>query len=172
MGLRPQAASQASLGGLPGIPPRWVSNCSRVTFAYRAFILPLSSGKTSPMVVSQRSLPSSMRVAASVAVMDLVQEPMWNRSLLLTSVESPALRTPAAARSQISPFLATTIASDSGQARDDARLKQIVEPALAADEGLDQAIARQFGDRRCDPLELPPPPTGPMRLVDGRRLEG
>lgn len=47
-----------------------------------------------------------------------------------------------------------------------------VEPALAADEDLDQAIARQFGDRRCAPLELPPPPTEPMRLVDGRRLEG
>lgn len=47
-----------------------------------------------------------------------------------------------------------------------------VEPALAASEDLDQAIARQFGDRRCDPLDLPPPPTEPMRLVDGRRLKG
>jgi type IV pilus assembly protein PilB len=46
-----------------------------------------------------------------------------------------------------------------------------IEPALAGEEDLDQAIARQFGDRRCDPLELPPPPTEPMRLVDGRRLE-
>ena len=46
----------------------------------------------------------------------------------------------------------------------------IIEPALAGDEDLDQAIARQFGDRRCDPLDLPPAPTEPMRLVDGRRL--
>ena len=36
------------------------------------------------MVVSQRSLPSSMNIAASVAVMDLVQEPMWNWSLVGT----------------------------------------------------------------------------------------
>jgi type IV pilus assembly protein PilB len=48
----------------------------------------------------------------------------------------------------------------------------VIEPTLAGDEDLDQAIARQFGDRRCDPLELPPPPTEPMRIVDGRQLEG
>ncbi len=46
-----------------------------------------------------------------------------------------------------------------------------IEPALAGSDDLDQAIARQFGDHRFDPLELPAPPTEPMRLVDGRRLE-
>jgi type IV pilus assembly protein PilB len=46
-----------------------------------------------------------------------------------------------------------------------------IEPALAGDDDLDQAIARQFGDRRCAALDLPPPPVEPMRLVDGRRLE-
>lgn len=46
----------------------------------------------------------------------------------------------------------------------------VVERALASEDDLDQAIARQFGDRRYDPLELPPAPREPMRLVDGRRL--
>jgi type IV pilus assembly protein PilB len=50
----------------------------------------------------------------------------------------------------------------------------VIEPALAGEEDLDQAIAHQFqfGDRRYDALDLPPPPTEPMRIVDGRQLEG
>ena len=47
----------------------------------------------------------------------------------------------------------------------------VVEPALAGDEDLDQAIARHLGDRRFEPLDLPPAPTEPMLIVDGRRLE-
>ncbi len=47
----------------------------------------------------------------------------------------------------------------------------VIEPALAGDEDLDQAIAHQFGDCRHDPLDLPPPPTEPMRIVDGRHLK-
>ncbi len=46
-----------------------------------------------------------------------------------------------------------------------------VEPVLASGEDLDQAIARQLGDRRCAPLDLPPAPREPFRLVDGRRLD-
>jgi type IV pilus assembly protein PilB len=48
----------------------------------------------------------------------------------------------------------------------------VIEPALAGEEDLDRAIARQFGDPRYDPLELPPLPTEPMRIVDGRHLKG
>ena len=48
----------------------------------------------------------------------------------------------------------------------------VIEPALAGEEDLDRAIARQFGDRCYDPLELPPLPTEPMRIVDGRHLKG
>ena len=43
--------------------------------------------------------------------MDLVQEPMWNMSFVVTGVDSPHLRTPTAARSQIRPSLTTTTAS-------------------------------------------------------------
>ena len=75
-----------TLGGFPGTPPRCVSNCSTVTSSYRLSIFPFNSGKTSAMVVSQRSFPSSMNIAASVAVMDLVQEPIWNWSLVVTRV--------------------------------------------------------------------------------------
>src|SRR5664279_5043170 len=52
-----------------------------------------------------------MKIAASVAVMDLVQEPMWNTSLVVTGVASPHLRIPTATRSQIRPSFTTTTAS-------------------------------------------------------------
>ncbi len=46
-----------------------------------------------------------------------------------------------------------------------------VQPVLASDEDVDQAIARHFSIRRLtEPLELESSPPEPMRLVDGRRI--
>jgi type IV pilus assembly protein PilB len=43
-----------------------------------------------------------------------------------------------------------------------------VEPVLVMKDDLDRAIARHCGFLRPDALELPPEPSEPMRLVDGR----
>jgi len=94
-------------------------------------------------VVSQRSVPSSIKSAASVAVMAFVHDPMWNRSLVVTGVESPTFRTPAAARSRIRPSFTTTTAS-AGRAY---RLRIVSttwsvsadDAARVASEGLDAA---------------------------------
>src|SRR5262249_41924774 len=53
----------------------------------------------------------SMNMAVNVAVIDFVQEPMWNLSSIVTGVGSPCLRTPTAARSQIFPSFTTATAS-------------------------------------------------------------
>ena len=45
-----------------------------------------------------------------------------------------------------------------------------VEPVLATEGDLERAISRHYGFLRVDALELPPEPTGPMRLVDGRTV--
>src|SRR5208283_490446 len=106
-----QARFHAAGGGAPGTPPRCVSNCSTVTVSYCLFILPFNSGNTSAILVSQRNLPSSINMAVSVAVIDLVSEPIWNTSLVVTGAGSPHLRTPTAVRPQILPSFTTTTAS-------------------------------------------------------------
>src|ERR1051326_1191718 len=70
------AFDHAAGGGSPGTPPRCLSNCSTVTVSYCLSIFPFNSGKTSAMVESQRSFPSSINIAVNVAVMDFVQEPI------------------------------------------------------------------------------------------------
>src|SRR5580698_1760479 len=47
---------------------------------------------------------------ASVAVMDLVQEPMWKTSLVVMGVGSPVFRAPTATRSHTTPSFTTTTA--------------------------------------------------------------
>src|SRR5262245_43405225 len=81
-----RAFVHAAGGGLPGTPPRWVSNCSTVTLSYCASILSFKSGKTSAIVEFHRNLPSSMNIAVKVAVIDFVHEPIWNWSSIVTGV--------------------------------------------------------------------------------------
>jgi hypothetical protein len=45
-----------------------------------------------------------------------------------------------------------------------------IEPVLAGQTDLERAIARHVGPLRADALEIPPDPTHPMRLVDGRTV--
>src|SRR5947208_16929969 len=82
-----------------------------VTLSYSLLIWPVSSGNTEPIVVSQCKRPFSMSMADKVAVIDLVQEPIWKTSFVVNGVGLPSLRTPTAANSQIFPFLLTMVAS-------------------------------------------------------------
>ena|GEM_PF-5354301 len=69
------ALSQRELGTRRGKPPRCESRSRSVTPRNASF--GSSESSTSPTVVPQSITPASTRVAASVAVIDFVQDPTW-----------------------------------------------------------------------------------------------
>ena len=91
-GLRDKAAQLGATVASVVIPDEFVSRSSSRTVRYCGSIG--TAGKLSARVVAQPIFPSSTRIAATVAVIDLVSDPMCHWSSPSIGSAWPSARTP------------------------------------------------------------------------------